>query len=152
MRLFSRVILAVAFLGALVPLAAFADESSEYPTALTPDQAMVVNAEAQIDASTTPADIKNATAIYELRMGAAMGNAEAALREAQAMVTAHPDSADAKAQLTAAQNDYTQLLKICGITLGEPSTGPAIVESESLEPANGFNYLQGGPGATFTLP
>jgi len=142
----SRVVLVLALLLALVPLTAFADESSEYPTAgLTPDQAMIIQAEQQIDGATTQPDIANATAIYDLRMGAAMGNAEAAVNEAQAMVTAHPTSASALAQLTAAQNNYTQLLKLCGISFTSPTPSPLTrVESEEIETFD----VQGGSWAT----
>jgi hypothetical protein len=152
MRVLSRAILVVALLLALVPLTAFADESSEYPTPMTPDQAMIMQAEAQIDAATTPKDIANATAIYELRMGAALGNAEAAIRDAQGMVATHPTDAGAKAQLAAAQNNYNQLLKICGIELAAPGVSPiTMVESESLEPANGFTFVQGSGSQLPTL-
>lgn len=148
MRTVSRIVLALALLLALVPLTAFADESSEYPTeGLTPDQAMIVQAERQLDAATTPADIANATAIYELRMGAAMGNAEAAVNEAQAMVTAHPESGSARAQLTAAQNNYTQLLKLCGITLTETMPPITMVASEGTETFD----IQGGSLATLPM-
>ena len=147
MRTVSRLILVMALLAALVPLTALADESSEYPTTpLTADQAMVIQAAAQIAGASTTADKANATAIYELRMGAAMGHAEADLAEAQAMVNMHPKSAGALAQLAGAQANYDQLLKICGLPLWEPTAGPAVAVTEP------FFDVQGGDMATMPMP
>ncbi len=144
----SRVILVMALLLALVPLTAFADESSEYPiTPLNADQARMVQAEQQIDGSSTQLDVTNATAIYEMQMGAAMARAEADVFNAQAIVKAHPDSATAQGQLASAQANYTQLLKLCGISLTAPTVGAStMLGPEAFE----FAYdRQGGAAATY---
>jgi multidrug efflux pump subunit AcrA (membrane-fusion protein) len=138
--------LVFAVLLALAPLSAFADESSEFPASMTPDQAMVAQAEEQIDAAQTAADKANATAIYDLRVGQALASAQQAINDAQGMVNAHPGNTDALAQLAAAQSLYAQTLAIVGIeSPGMTHASPdAIVQSESLEPVNGFTFLQGG--------
>jgi hypothetical protein len=148
MRVLSRVTLVVAVLLALVPLSAFADEASEWPAFMTPDQALVAQAEEAIDAAQTPGDKANATAIYDLRVGAALGAAQAAINDAQGMVNARPNDGNARAQLIAAQNNYLQTLAICGIeSPGMTAAAPdVIVQSESTEPANGFTFLQGPQG------
>jgi len=129
MRHFARLVVAAVLLLALLPLTAFAAESTEYPTtALPPDQALLVRDMQAINAASTPADVANVTAQYYDDMGGVIKEAENDMFTAQAIVTEHPNDVAAAAQLASAQANYQQLMKLCGLELPTLTFTTPVVE------------------------